>query len=312
MPTPYALVAAVFVLTIALLTAFIHLGARAMIRRRESDPPLTPGAYGIHYEEIDFHSPDGLSLRGWFVPAAAAQPQGTVVFCHGQSGSMDRDTPWLPPVHEAGFNVLMFDFRGHGRSDGSSVSLGYFERQDLLGALDYLARRGITRVGLIGFSMGGAVAMAVAADSPAVAAVVSDSGYASLQRVLMGALLERRLPRPLARLAAWALLRYAGWRLKANLAAYEPKRRVGAEFRCPLLAIQGEADPYVPVGDIGALVRGAGGPAELWRVPGSGHRQARELHPGEYRRRVLDFFRHWLGGRQTRPRAQLGSQMEIG
>ena len=90
-----------------------------------------------------------------------------------------------------GYNVLMFDFRGHGRSEGQHVSMGYYERQDLLGAVDYLQRWGIDRVGVMGFSMGGAVAMATAPHSEAIRAVVSDGGFACLSDAIAAGVWER-------------------------------------------------------------------------------------------------------------------------
>jgi fermentation-respiration switch protein FrsA (DUF1100 family) len=69
---------------------------------------------------------------------------------------------------------------------------------------------------------------------------------------------------------------------------------VHADFACPLLAIQGKEDRYVPVSDIEDLVQRAGGHAELWSVAGAGHRETRERYPEDYRQRVLAFFTRWL------------------
>ena len=278
--------------TLAAPAIYIHLGVRNMLRRRPPDAEVTPETYGLPYEPVTFKSRDHLTLRGWFIPAD--DPRGTIIICHGQSGSMDRDTAWAVPLHETGFHVLMFDFRGHGRSEGECVTLGYFERLDLLGALDHLAARGIECVGVIGLSMGGAVAISAAGESRNIAAVVSDSGYTSLRQVLVGALVERGWPPRAARPLAWLLVKYASWRTGAPLETCEPDRVVGIDFRCPLLVIQGDTDPYVPVAAVRAMIARSAGPVELWLVPRVGHREARERYPEEYRRRVVRFFAHWL------------------
>jgi len=296
MPVVWLVVGLAVILNATILFIYVHLGTRAMLKRRPSDAEDTPRAYGLSYEEVTFRSRDGLLLYGNLIPALEAEHRGTIVFCHGQAGSMNRDVAWVPPFHEAGFNVLMFDFRGHGRSEGEIVSLGHFERLDLMGAIDFLARRGVGRVGVIGFSMGGAVAMSMAKETPNIAAVVSDSGYASLQRVLVGASLEQGIPYPLAQVTAILILKYANLRLKTDLSEYEPRRQADADFDCPLLAIQGNEDPYVPVSDIEDLVQRAGGHAELWSVAGVGHRATREQYPEDYRQRVLAFFTRWLAG----------------
>src|SRR5262249_48832020 len=149
------------------------------------DPPDRPDNYGISYEEVHFTSRDMVKLFGWWIPAR--KPIGTIVMCHGQEGSMDGDTKQMVPLHDAGFNVFMFDFRAHGQSDGECVSMGMYEKEDLLGALDYLAeQRHVDKVGVLGFSMGAAVALITAALSERICVVVADSSFGQLKNTLTG------------------------------------------------------------------------------------------------------------------------------
>jgi uncharacterized protein len=270
--------------------AYVHAATWVVLRRRSLDADNPPNRFGLTYEDVAFPTADGLTLCGWFIPAGGPMARGTIIFCHGQSGSMDRDADQAPFLHTAGFNVLMFDFRGHGRSEGEWVTMGYLERLDLGGALDYLSGRGVERVGVLGWSMGGAVAVAVAREDPRVVAVVSDSGYASFRRVLVGGLRGRGLPAILAQVLSWFMWRYASLWVGVDLAAQEPQRVVNSDFRCPLLLIQGDADRYVPLRDAEMLAAATGGSVELWRLPGVPHRLARERFPAEYRRRVTEFF----------------------
>ena len=183
-------------------------GARVLIRRRVPDAAASPVGYGLDYEDIAFPSRDGLTLRGWFIPAVS--PRGTVVFCHGHAGSMDPDLKYAPVFHDRGYNVLMFDFRAHGRSDGKLVSMGSLEQQDLLGAVDFLRRRGIDRVGVLGFSMGGRVAISTAPQTEAIVAVVSDGGPATMLESVAAGSRERGLPGFLAVPVTWLTLWLAG------------------------------------------------------------------------------------------------------
>ncbi len=133
-----------------------NLGATMLLRRRKPDPPDPPSNYGLAFEEVQFTSRDHENLVGWWIPHET--PIGTVIMCHGQNGSMDGDTHHAVPLHEAGFNVFMFDFRAHGRSGGDCVTMGMYEKEDLLGALDFLGEKyKIVEVGVLGFSMGAAV-----------------------------------------------------------------------------------------------------------------------------------------------------------
>jgi fermentation-respiration switch protein FrsA (DUF1100 family) len=275
-----------------LLAALIWLawaGSSRLMARRTPDESTSPADYGLAYDDVAFSSRDGVTLRGWFIPAPSAQ--GTVVFCPGHAGSMDPDVVYAPWFNEAGFNVLMFDFRAHGRSDGDRVSMGYFERQDLLGAVDYLKGRGIAEVGVLGFSMGGSVGLITASQSDAIRAVVSDGGFARLESALLGwAHRRRELPRWLTLSLARLTIAVAGWRLGARLSEAAPIHWVGRIAPRPVLFIHGDRDIYVPVADVEALYAAAGEPKELWRVADAEHRRVDRLRPAEYRERVIGFF----------------------
>jgi dipeptidyl aminopeptidase/acylaminoacyl peptidase len=284
-----AFLLAVVVLIIGAVSLY---GSSQLIRRRVPDPPSDPAQHGLTFEEVTFPSRDGLTLRGWFIPAPEAR--GTIVFCHGHAGSMDPDVKYAPAFHERGYNVLMFDFRGHGRSEGQHVSMGYYERQDLLGAVDYLRGRGIDRVGVLGFSMGGAVAMATAPHTEAIRAVVSDGGFARLSDAITAGVRERHLPGFLASLVGYPILWLMGLRLGCSLGGADPIRWVDEIAPRALFIIHGALDPFVTVADARELYAAASEPKEIWIVPEAGHRRADRHYPDEYRHRVLAFFDQWL------------------
>src|SRR5260221_11098972 len=188
---------------LVLLTGFtiwlvlVNTGASRLMRRRRPDPEDPPSNYGLDFEEISFISRDHIKIVGWWIPAPDAV--GTIVVCSGQNGSMDGDTKQIPPLHEAGFNVLMFDFRAHGRSEGDCGTMGMSEKADLLGGLDYLGDvRGINQVGVLGFSMGAATALITAALSDRICAVVADSSFGRLKHTLTACATSRGIPRFIA------------------------------------------------------------------------------------------------------------------
>jgi alpha-beta hydrolase superfamily lysophospholipase len=247
-----------------------------------------PSDYGLPYERISFPSYDGTILRGWFVPAV--QPRATVVFCHGRAGSKAPDLIYVPQLRQHGFNVLLFDFRAHGESDGHKSSLVYYERRDLLAAIAYLQNRGIQEVGLMGFSMGAAVAIATAPLSQAVRAVIADSAFAELRTILVTYLQQQGIPRWLASgLATW-IIWAAGLRLHCHLPDADPLRWVGQIAPRPLLLIHGGQDEGIPVSDAQRLYNAAGEPKELWVVAEAEHRCVDKVCPEEYMARVLAFF----------------------
>ena len=286
---------ALWLIPLLLLVLIFALGEGISYRltsRRAPNERRSPGEYGLTFEEVQFPSRDGLMLGGWWIPAKGSTR--TVVFLHGHGGSMDPDVQYAPAMNAAGFNVMMFDFRGHGRSQGDFVSVGYLERQDVLGALDWLAQHGQERAGLLGFSMGGAAAMLTAPIAPQVPAIVSDGGPARLTSAIIGGLVEAHVPRWAARPIAWLAVLFTSWRLGANLFAYEPIRWVGKIAPRPVFFIHGGRDPYLAPGEFEALVAAASEPKQVWRVEEAPHREVDLTAPEEYRRRIVEFFDRWL------------------
>jgi alpha-beta hydrolase superfamily lysophospholipase len=288
-----AVVASLAAFCLLAMAILIWLSAAQVIHRRTPDDPSNPADLGLEFEPVSFSSRDGLNLGGWFVPGS--EPTiGTVIFCHGHAGSLDPDLKLVPAFHSRGFNVLQFDFRGHGRSEGQHVSMGYYERLDLLAAVGFLQERGIPRVGVLGFSMGGAVAISTAAVCPAIGAVVSDGSFARIQPTLLAGLYQRGMPLWLARsLTPW-VLRLVGWWLGCDLAKADPMRWVSRISPRPILLVHGGQDVFVPCSEIERLHAAAGNPKALWIVEEAEHRRIDQICPEQYRARILDFFQRWL------------------
>jgi alpha-beta hydrolase superfamily lysophospholipase len=280
-------------LVLGALAIVVWSAASQVIRRRTPDAPADPADLGLEYEPVVFESRDGLQLGGWFVPGAKPV-RGTVIFCHGHAGSLDPDLQYVPAFHRRGFDVLQFDFRAHGRSEGLHVSMGCYERLDLLGAVDLLQSNGIEKIGVLGFSMGGAVAIGTAAQCPAITAVISDGGFARLSPTLERGLQERGLPSLLASILAPIVLRTVGKRLGCDPTSADPIHWIGQLSPRPVLLVHGGQDAYIPRIEIERLYAAAGNPKELWIVPEAGHRRAVQTRPEEYMARVLGFFERWL------------------
>jgi fermentation-respiration switch protein FrsA (DUF1100 family) len=278
-----------FILAIACTALY---GARRLIHPRRTMVGGTPSDYGLPYENVSFPSLDGIALRGWFVPAP--NPRGAVIFCHGYAGSKAPDLSYVSQFRARGYHVLLFDFRAHGESDGNRSSLVYFERQDLLGAIAYLQQKGICQVGLLGFSMGAAVAIATAPLSEAVRAVIADSGFAELKTILATYMQNKGMPRALASLMSRLIVWTAGQCLGCSLPESDPLRWVSRLAPRPLFLIHGERDRSIPVSDAYRLYEAASQPKELWIAPGADHRCIDQLYPNEYITRVLAFFDKWL------------------
>lgn len=96
---------------------------------------ITPWELGISYEEVAFRTKDGLLLRGWWLPAP--RPKRTVIALHGHRGARHHCVGIGAALWRRGANVLLFDHRGRGSSEGELMSLGYYETLDALAAIGY-------------------------------------------------------------------------------------------------------------------------------------------------------------------------------
>lgn len=287
----------------------ISRGVNEFIGRVPPDPFTTPAAYGLAFTEVWFKTSDGLRLHGWFIPAKGVAPQsaedadwgplgkGTVIFCHGRFGSKDPDLKYVPWFHEAGYNVFMFDFRGHGRSDGQYCSYGYYEVEDMRAAIALLKPKGQGPFGALGFSFGGATAITAAAQIPEIACVASDGGFVRIRNTMVRGSGERGYPVLLARIFSSLTLTLAGRRLGCNLEEADPIRWVDKISPRALFVIHGGRDKYVATADVHKLYDAAGESKELWIEPEAEHRRVDELRPEEYRERLLSFFDRYLASK---------------
>jgi len=248
--------------------------------------PSSPEEVGLTYEEVTFHSTDGLTLGGWWIPASRSEK--VVIQLHGHAGSMDPDIQYLPTLHQHGYSVLMFDFRGHGRSQGHTVTIGYLERWDVLGAIEFVKQKGFKKITLLGFSMGGVLAILTGAISPDVKVVISDSAPVHLTTAMRERCVELGVPRFMAVAIAWCIVAVTSLRLGANLFNYDAVHWVGRIAPRPLYLMHGGADRYIP--DFDELVKAAGPSAQVWDVPNIGHTEViNEMH-AEYLRRLAEFL----------------------
>jgi len=138
----------------------------------------TPAQVGLPYEDLRLTTSDGVSLHGWYVPAA--QPRGTVLFLHGNAGNLSHRLDSLQMFHRLGYATLIFDYRGYGGSSGTPSEPGTY--RDAEAAWRHLTeerRIPPCRIVLFGESLGGAVASWLAARQKPAALVIA-SGFTSV------------------------------------------------------------------------------------------------------------------------------------
>jgi len=224
----------------------------------------TPGALGLRHDELTLVTEDGERIHAWFLPADATDPglRYTVLMCHGNACNIsDRLDRTLLMQVKLGTDVLLFDYRGFGKSSGSPTEQGTYE--DARAAHRYLVRqRGLDarKIVLLGESLGAAVALDLALEVGA-AGLVLEAPFTSIRN--MAKEVYPFVP------TSWLRTHYD------NLGKI-PRLEI------PLLVVHGTADPTVPLEQGSRLFDAAPEPKVFFEVEGAGHTDAYAVAPDRY------------------------------
>jgi fermentation-respiration switch protein FrsA (DUF1100 family) len=249
---------------------------------------LKPEQVGAKYETIDFRSVDGTKLCGLWFPARPGPGKGVVLQFHGNGQNETSHFLYVYWLALEGWDVMAFDYRGYGASEGTKSISGSVA--DGAAALAFARGRAAGRpLVVIGQSLGGALALA-ALDrdgGSGVRALALDSTFASYEDVA-----EQKLS---LLWFTWPLQ----WPLSRLLISdrFAPERLIARRARIPLLMLHAPDDPVVPYAQGRRLYELAPGPKEFWDVPGSGHTEALGRLGADFRRRLARWLDDAAGAR---------------
>lgn len=268
-----------------LLARFItHAGTRP----RDRHQTVTPSDFGMAFENVSFPAGDGVSLKGWYL--GGGDKRASVACAHGLFRSRREVLERSVDLRKAGYDVLLFDLRGHGESGEETITLGYKERLDVQGAVTYLEHRSPRhKLVSLGVSMGAAAALLEAAEDARVDAVIADSSFSSLEHTVSHHLeLFWGLPRfPLAHELLFFIERQGGFR-KEDLDVERAVSRIGAR---PILFVAGSMDRRMPVEVQRRLYRAAESDGSRFvLIEGASHGAGYRTDPETYRREMLEFL----------------------
>ena len=250
-----------------------------------SNGSIGPPPPDLPVQSIQFSSSSGATVHGWFVPGQ--QGKGVIILMHGIRANRTQMTGLAEFLYHAGYSVLWFDFQAHGESIGRHITAGHLESLDAAAAVNFAHQKWPDKkIGVIGFSMGGAAI--VLADPPLrVNAMVLESVYPTIRQAITDRLESR-----------------FGWfgKLGTPFLTCQLKLRLGfgADVLCPIkkvsvisvpkFFIAGTMDRDTTTQESKDLFNAAAEPKQLWLVEGAGHVDLHAFDSKEYERRVLDFF----------------------
>jgi fermentation-respiration switch protein FrsA (DUF1100 family) len=221
------------------------------------------------HEEVAIETEDGERLHAWWIPAAE-RPIAHVLFCHGNGGNIGDRVLHAGLLHRAGLDVLLFDYRGYGRSTGRASEEGtYRDARAARAAL--LDRREVDALHVlyVGESLGGAVAIALALEAPP-AGVVLVSTFTSVRDIA-----RRHYPFVPAAVVPDAY----------------PSLRLIRDLRAPLLVLHGDRDDLVPLMYGQELYDAAPEPKSMHALAGVGHNDLVERAGNEWVAAIAEFAR---------------------
>lgn len=267
-------------LTILILSALLTACTGVFFQPQQTQY-LTPDKIGLVYEDVYFHSTDGVKLHGWWLPAKGVA-KGTVLFFHGNAENISThiaNVYWLPAQN---YNVFLPDYRGYGKSEGEPTLAGV--QDDLNSAMKYLLQRkdiDTERIVILAQSLGGAMAIYNVAHSPyraKIKALISESAFSDYRNLTREKLASFWLSWPLQ------------WPLSFLIDNdYSPLTVVNKISPIPLLIVHGEKDKVVPLAHGQILFDAAAQPKEMWMVEGGGHLEA--FRHKKYQMKLIEYLK---------------------
>lgn len=265
----------------ALLFVLLLPGCTSLFFQPMRQHLRTPDQIGLSWRDVWFEADDGVRLHGWFLPSQVAS-RGTILFLHGNAENVSThigSVAWLPA---RGYNVFLIDYRGYGISEGVPTLDGlHRDAAAAIATVFTLDGVGADRVALFGQSLGGSVAITTLANSrykQKIAALIVEGAFSGYRSIAREALARAWLTWPLQ------------WPLSFAVDdEHQPVEAITRVSPVPVLIVQGEEDPVVPVSHAEALYAAAREPKSLWLVPRAGHIDVFRLP--EYRDRLLQYLR---------------------
>ncbi|MDP3541529.1 MAG: alpha/beta fold hydrolase [Elusimicrobiota bacterium] len=253
---------------------------------------IFPEQFGLRYEKVAFKTRDGLELKGWFIPSTAGEKR-TIVMCHGwgdNKGELLKQTYFLNEY--GGFNLLYFDFRSHGESEGEITTIGGLEMIDFDAAIEWLRKAKpelSDSIGVFGLSMGAAVTVASLPKHPDLRCAVVESPFSDYRTVIKR-WAWNNMKLPYYPLVAITLLILRSRVKDPEIDLFNPVEAAPKIAPRPLFVIGGEFDRLMTPEDVRKIFDSAREPKQLWMVPEAWHAKCREAAGMEYDTRVIGFF----------------------
>ena len=229
---------------------------------------------------------DGYVLHAQFLPNPDRSSK-YIIISHGYSDNRFGALKYAKMYLDLGFNVIVYDLRGHGLNEQTFCTYTARERKDLLAMIQDSRQRwpDMTFFGLHGESLGAATSIAVLEEKPPVDFVVADCGFSEIASVLRNGMQAMHLPGFLTGIMS------AGAKIRFGY-SYREMRPIDSlkDNRIPILFIHGGSDSFVVPENSEKMKEATAGYAELHVLPNVPHAMSVINEPEQYRKIVSAFL----------------------
>jgi pimeloyl-ACP methyl ester carboxylesterase len=306
----------VVALAVVAFVAFCYILSRSVIHLDRQPVPKTPADYGLNFQNAMFKTADGVNLKGWLIPAATNK---LVIITHvggltkygstrqfkSISKLFNEEIEFLKTarhLHDAGYGVLMFDFRNHGESDpspnGGKAGIGLEEYQDVVAAMDYVQSSSELRgmaVGFVSFCMG--------ANSTIIAMSKNPQSFKNVKclvavqpismQVFVRTYLKKRFTSFGGKLLFPLVKAFVNLQSKYRLEDMSPANFV-KDIQVPTLYVQTRNDPWTELSDIMGFYENTRAAKEFFWIEGLTHRFQGYQYFGDNPEKMLEWLKKWL------------------
>jgi len=309
-------------LIIILVIAFIYLFtcyfiAGTIIHLNRQPVPRNPKHYGMDFENIEYKTSDGVTIKGWLIPGSLKKlviithvggltKYGSTVPYKNLTKLYNKEIEFLRTakhLHKEGYWVLMFDFRNHGESGADPskgiASVGLEEYKDVVATMDYLKRRDELKdmgVGFVSFCMGANSTIIAMSKEPD--AFKNVKCLFAVQPISMEVFVRTYAKRLLTPIGAKLLLpmvkKFVVWRGAYPLEEMSPRKYV-KDLKVPTMYVQARNDPWTDLSDIQGFYEDTpDNPKGFFWIEDTAHRFESYSYFQNRPEKMLEWIRKWV------------------
>ncbi len=282
-------------LVILLYLAFCILVSHLMTSRLAPNLDITPNFISNQWKSVEFKSSDNIQLRGWFFESTSDK---VIIMVPGlmanRTNSEYMGSIIARELIALGYNVLLYDTRAHGKSDGDRVGYGSVEGNDVIGAVRFLNEISFEskNIGIIADSTGATSTLMVLDKLKQVGAIIVDTPAANFEPIVSNGLWKEKL---VPKLFHPSIFFFNKFLFGVDLSRIKPIEKISLDSNRKLLFLHGRLDKTTPLKNSEELLQKSINGSQLVVFEQGSHIETYKSDPDLYRKEVYQFLESEVG-----------------